>query len=238
MSEIGIFARCDNTGLGIQSKEFFDNIPCDAIIVDVSRIGNTMPQNHQWYKDSKVIYYTNTRRFDPKDIKDFINNIDTLVCFETPYDFSLFPLCKSLNTKSVLQLNYEFLDWPSGYYPPDLFAAPSMWHYEEIPERKIFLPVPVNTKKFSPQKKEKTFLHIAGKPAIHDRNGTNVFLSALKYVKSDISVIIKCQRQIHIPKDIPSHINITYDFINRDNYWENYNGGVLVMPRKYGGLLS
>lgn len=236
MKKIGIIARCENGGLGIQSKEFYDHIPCKALVVDVSKVSQTMKQNHDWYPDSQVIYYEKNKRFKPEILKDFLKDIHVLVCFETPYDPSLFGLCKMLGIKTILQLNYEFLDYPSANIPPDLFAAPSLWHYDEIQDPKIFLPVPVNTKHFTPQVKYKTFVHIAGKPAVHDRNGTNIFMESLKYVKNEIDVILKCQLSLNKPTDIPAHIKIQYDFTNTKNYWDNYTGGVLVMPRKYGGL--
>ena len=233
--KIGILARSDNTGLGVQSKEFYDHIPCKALIVDISRVNQNMRQNHEWYPGSNIVYFTRGARFPPHVIKDFLKDIEVLVCFETPYDHTIFPLCKLMGVKTILQLNYEFLDYPSNFPQPDLFAAPSLWHYDDIPDPKVFLPVPVAVEKFTPQIRHKHFLHIAGKPAIHDRNGTMLFLNALKYVKNDIEVTIKCQQPLKIP-DVPPHIKITCDFSNTKNYWDNYTGGVMVMPRKYGGL--
>lgn len=236
MKKVGILARCETGGLGIQSKEFYDHIPCKALIVDVSRVNQTMRQNHEWYPGAPVVYYTKNNRFPVDVVKNFLKDLEVLVCFETSYDPTIYALCRLMGIKTILQLNYEFLDFPSSAAAPDLFAAPSLWHYDEIPDSKLFLPVPVAAEKFSPAYKANTFVHIAGKPAIHDRNGTNTFLSALKYVKNDINVIVKCQQPLKTPTDIPSHINIKYDFANHPNYWENYTGGVLVMPRKYGGL--
>jgi glycosyltransferase involved in cell wall biosynthesis len=242
--KVGAICRMDSTGLGIQSKEFFDHIPCKALVVDVSRVNQSMKQNHEWYPNSPIVYFTRVPnfRFNPAVIKDFLKGLEVLVAFETPYDFTIFPLAKLMGIKTVLQLNYEFLDYPSNLPAPDLFAAPSLWHYDEIPDPKVFLPVPVNTNHFRPVLKEKTFVHIAGKPAVHDRNGTYTFLKSLKYVRNDIKVILKCQDKIKLPElaklisEVPPHISITQDYTNHPNYWDNYTGGVLVLPRKYGGL--
>jgi glycosyltransferase involved in cell wall biosynthesis len=54
-------------------------------------------------------------------------------------------------------------------------------------------------------------------------------------VQSDITVILKSQHPIQVPKVKPN-INLITDFTNKKNYYDNYTGGVLVMPRKYGGL--
>lgn len=236
MKKIGAIVRCDTTGLGIQSKEFYDHIPCKALVVDVSRVNQTMKQNHDWYPGAPIVYFTKNNRFPIQVIKDFLKDIQVLVAFETSYDPSIFALCKLMGIKTVLQLNYEFLEYPSATVPPDLFAAPSLWHYDEIPDPKILLPVPVNTKKFKPNISYKKFVHIAGKPAVHDRNGTTTFLNSLRYVKNDIEVTLRCQTSsIKIPP-LPSHISIKTDFSNQQQYQDNYSGGVLVLPRKYGGL--
>lgn len=234
--KIGILARADTTGLGIQSKEFYDHIPCKALVIDVSLINQTMKQNHDWYPGCPVIQWTKNARFPIPVLKNFLKDINVLITFETAYDPTLFALCKAMGIKTILQLNYEFLEYPSSSVAPDLFAAPSMWHYDDIPDPKTFLPVPVNTEHFKPQIKHKAFVHNAGKPAVHDRNGTLTFLNSLKYVKNEITVILRCQQEIKNLPEIPTHIKLITEFSNTDNYWDNYQGGVMVIPRKYGGL--
>ncbi len=236
MKRVGAIVRCDHTGLGIQSKEFYDHIPCKAMVVDVSRVNSTMKQNHDWYPGCPVVYYTKNNRFPIPVIKDFLRGLEVLITFETPYDDTLFALCKLMGVKTILQLNYEFLDFPSDKVPPDLFAAPSLWHYDEIPAPKIFFQVPVNTTRFTPKVKPNTFVHIVGKAAVHDRNGTGIFIDALKYVKNDIVVELKSQFPItHKLQGIPNNVKVSVQVKNNENYWDNYTGGVLVMPRKYGG---
>lgn len=234
---IGIIARCDNTGLGIQSKEFFDNIPCKALVVDVSKIAGAMPQNHHWYPGQDFFIYQKGVKFPPNLIQRFLSQIDVLVAFETAYDHSLFQLCRDAGVFSILQLNYELLDYPSSLPPPDIFAAPSMWNYENIPDPKVFLPVPVNTNKIKVQERAiGKFLHLGGKPAEQDRNGTKVFLNCLKYVKNNISVKVRCHEPLGF-FNVPGNVNLE---ILDSNVCPDYSvlcdGGVLVMPRKFGGL--
>lgn len=233
--KIGAIVRCDDRGLGIQSREFVRHIPCRVLVVDVSKVNTTTPQHQDWYPGAQVWYYTKGGRVDPQIAKTFLDGLDVLIAFETPYDYSIFSLARLMGIKTVLQLNYEFLEYPSDFPLPDLFAAPSLWHYENIPMPKRFLPVPVDTVKFEQHRKERTFVHIGGKPAVHDRNGTFSFLNCLKYVKNNITVELKCQQRL--PEvEVPSNVNLVKDYENKKNYYENYTGGVLVMPRKYGGL--
>lgn len=232
---IGAICRMDLTGLGIQSKEFFDHIPCKALVINSSNFKNGLAQYPQWYPGQKIVTPEKGLKIPPDVIKDFIKDIDVLITFETAYDYSIFEICRSKGVKTILQLNYEFLEYPSKLHPPDLFAAPSLWHYNDIPEPKIHLPVPVNAKHFHVKRRPYRFVHITGQPAAHDRNGTYSFLNCLRYVKNSIEVTIYCQNTFPLPR-YPSYISVTKDFSYKQNYYDNFDGGVLVMPRKYGGL--
>ncbi len=242
---IGLIARCDNTGLGIQSMEFFNHIQCKALVIDFSAMceGSHKPILHphpERFPGQKVFKWGtehNLRGDIPMDvIDDFLSDVDIVFAMETPYDYNIFQQCRIRGIKTILQLNYEFLDFPNRRLPaPDLFAAPSLWNYDKIPDQKTFLQVPVNTMAFEFKRKEKTFVHISGRPAAHVRNGTDTFFESLNYVKNDINVIVRGQTRIHIPP-MKHNINLAIDISNKVNYTENYTGGVLVMPRKYGGL--
>ena len=234
--KIGIISRCDYTGLAIQSKEFYDHIQCKALVVDISNVQPFTKQHFEWYPDQQTILFKRGQRFQIESLMKFLRQIKILVCFETPYDYSIIALCKALKIKTVIQPNYEFLEYGPGYKHalPDLFIAPSMWNYDKIPGNKIFLPVPVNTKKFFPQLKPNTFVHIVGKPAVHDRNGTYTFFNSLLHVKSDITVIIRSLQQMPSPP-VPKNVKLIMDFEKKEHYQVNYSGGVMVMPRKFGG---
>lgn len=242
---IGLIARADNTGLGVQSKGFFDHIPCKALVIDSSQL---------LLGQSRDILRPRLDRFPGQEcyqlktgidmqggiprsvINEFLKDIDILVAMETPYDYNIFTACAERGIRIMLQLNYEFLDYPSSLPSPDLFAAPSPWYFENIPNQKKFLPVPVNTNHFNPQIRHKTFVHIAGRPAANDRNGTATFLQSLMYIKNDITVEIFGQRPISFPVMSRNNVKINCLFGDKEDYFENYKGGVLVLPRKYGGL--
>lgn len=239
--KIGLIARADNTGLGIQSKEFFDHIPCKVLIIDSQ---DMMPSLHLLKPDysrysnfivHKIKPGPSGLRIPESIIDQFLRDIDILFCMETPYDHRIFDICRQRGIKSILQFNYEFLDYPSLLPMPDLFAAPSRWHYEDVPGNKVFLPVPVNTKKFKPLERRNTFVHNVGRPAFKDRNGTLVLMDSLKHIRNKVDI------EVHSQQPVPfaiTHNNVTVktEFTNKENYWENYQGGVLVLPRKYGGL--
>jgi len=233
---IGAILRCDNTGLGIQSKEFFDHIQCKPFVIDSSLLGNSPVLTPHSERYGVTPYKLRKGEVISEGIiQDFIKDIDVLFAIETPYNYRFISACRERGIKTVLQLNYEFLEFPSSLPQPDLLAAPSLWNYHDIPDRKMFLPVPVNTSKFNPIRAERTFIHIAGRPAIHDRNGTEVLFQALRHVKNKINVIIRTPEPVRW-SSVPSNVNLTIDTQNRKEYQDAYTGGVLIMPRKYGGL--
>lgn len=205
-------------------------------MIDVSLVQPFTKQHFEWYPGEQVIQYVRGQRFNIEELILFLRKIRILVCFETPYDYTLIALCKAMKIKTVIQPNYEFLEYGPGYNHslPDLFIAPSMWHYDKIPGNKIFLPVPVNTSKFTPQIKQKTFVHVVGKQAVHDRNGTYTFFNSLLHVKNEITVIVRSLQNIP-PPPVPDNVHLIMDTSKKENYEDNYTGGVLVMPRKFGG---
>lgn len=239
--KVGLIARADNTGLGIQSKEFFDHILCKALVIDMTEMSKSSiitpdfgryPGQRVWklQKGFKL-----TGGIPERIVNEFLEGLDIVWAMETPYDYNIFFKAKSMGIKTVLQLNYEFLDYPAALPYPDLFASPSMWYWDNIPNPKKLLPFPVDLTKFKHERKEKTFLHIAGRPAYNDRNGTQIFADSLRFVKNKINVIVKSQEGI-VFRNRNHGVKIDLDYTNKKNYWENYSGGgVLVLPRKFGG---
>ena len=242
---VGLIARCDSTGLGIQSVEFFKNIPCKALVIDFSAMAPGLsdilrPRTEQ-YPGQTVFKWGNKHNLrgdiPTPVINDFLDGLDVVFAMETPYDYNIFQIARARGIKTVLQFNYEFLDFPSALPAPDLFAAPSMWNYNLVPDRKKFLPVPICQPPTPINKHARTFVHIAGRPAANDRNGTQIFLQSLEFVQNEIIAVVRSQRPVHIPQINNKKVRLVTDFSNKSDRWENYhNATALVLPRKYGGL--
>lgn len=236
---IGLFgARCDNTGLGTQTWEFYKHIrPAKTLVIDTS---DNHPERKQYFERfPDATFFKGTP--DLITITEFLKDLDVVFCMETPYNYDLFAYARAMGVKTILQYNWEFLDYLQNpnLSVPDLFASPSMWYYENMPfANKTFLPVPVNREviKYKQRKKIKTLLHIAG-PLLHeDRNGTDIFLKSLPLLDEKLKVIIYTQHQIDMPElDIKCKVQIRR--LDMDNYYDLYKeGDMLIMPRRYGGL--
>jgi glycosyltransferase involved in cell wall biosynthesis len=184
-----------------------------------------------------------TGDFDP-----FIRSVDTVLTCETFYSNSFIELARRRNVKTILQYNYEFLEYlHNERLPfPDIMLAPSLWNYERVAEitegktKLFYLPPPINTsmfdnvRKINLSKNHGRLLHVAGNPATKDRNGTQSILDMLKYSKTDYELVITAQKDLSIvSKD--SRLKIVVE--NSDNREDLYSGyDAMVLPRRYAGL--
>jgi glycosyltransferase involved in cell wall biosynthesis len=245
---IGLIARAENTGLGIQTWEFARHMhPAKTLVVDL-----TAGTNRRLYPDrfpgAKIIQGIPGRRH----LEEFVDALDIVFTAETPYNYDLFTVARAAGAKTVLQYNFEFLDYLTrrDLPRPDLLAAPSPWRYDEVTaalpgQRTALLPVPVADRIWPPthySSRAIDILHIVGRPAIHDRNGTADLIAALAFVRSEISVTIRCQDPSYVPRllagrRIPDHVHVVVETDDIDYYWHAYGAhDVLVLPRRFGGL--
>jgi glycosyltransferase involved in cell wall biosynthesis len=254
---LGLIARADNSGLGMQTWEFYKHMkPSKTLVIDFSgHNGNRQyperyPSYAQWCYGIPNV----------GTINEFLQDLDVVFVAEAPYNYYLYHHAKELGVKVAVQYNYEFFDWFKypEYPTPDMLIAPSSWHYKEVDDwarqrgiQHVYLHCPVNRDKlkFRPIKQFKTFLHVAGRAAAHDRNGTLTVIKASKYLKSDAVIKVHFQGEQGIGHQVTHTFNDYYDVLNReggqqiimqqteyDDYADVYkDGDVLLLPRRYGG---
>lgn len=251
---IGLLARADNTGLGVQTWEFYRHMkPTKTLIIDSSgfRSGSTNMIGNKQYPERYGPECRWTERGYPiaEEIEEFLKDIDLVFTAETPYNPYMWERARQLGVKTVQQYNWEFLDYLGDHgrdWPrPDLFASPSTWHHEDLPfPNKIILPVPVDRERlpFEHRFDPTQFLHIAGNPVIHDRNGTETVLDAVKFVHNPhFRLYVRTQKPEYIEGWLkrlePDETRVTFLTDPVENYWDNYIvGNILLMPRRFGGL--
>ena len=254
---IGLVARADNSGLGMQTWEFYNHMkPSKTLVVDMSgHNGNKVYPER--YPDAM---WCNGLP-DIGTLNEFLDDLDVVFVAEAPYNYALYDLARQRGIKTAVQYNYEFFDWYMyPHFPtPDMLIAPSQWHYQDVEAwasqrgiKHVYLHCPVNRIKLPFQKHDsfKTFLHVAGRAAAHDRNGTMTVIEAAKYCKSDAKILIHFQGQqgighqvTHTLDDYAAVIaehntkgNIIVRHEEIDNYQDIYHGAdVLLLPRRYGG---
>lgn len=237
---LGLIARADNRGLGQQTWAVYRNLkPAKTLVVDCPSM-QPLKTRFDRFPDATIVHGIP----DQEQIRDFLHGLTAVYTAETGYTPHLWAEAEQSGVKTVLHANYEFLDRRDR---PTVWAAPSLWHFDDFPAGTVHLPVPVETDRFPDTGKSSTakhFLHVVGRPAIHDRNGTADLLQALPHVKSTITVTVTCQQSGYVGKlmndhhiRIPSNVTLNVNSVDAENYWDNYRGvDAVILPRRFGGL--
>jgi len=245
---LGLFgARMDNSGLGLQTLEFYNHMkPDKTLVVDISmlekREDRRMKQYPDRYTNAEFIYGIPNEMY----IRRFLQDLDVVFVAESSYNMSFYQIARQMGVKTAVQYNYEFFDWfgDSIWEAPDMFIAPSTWHWDEVQAlcdskhiKHVYLHCPVNRDRIPRRHIDgaHTFVHIAGRPAANDRNGTYTFLEAIELANGDLRGLVYTQ-----DKDLAWEIKSEYPSVdvkvNLPAYEDLYKKGqVLVLPRKYGG---
>lgn len=244
---LGIIARSDNTGLGNQTRELVNMLNPDKILLIDSSHFNGNQQHPEWYEGYN---YRKTSVGMPtmKEYTRFLQDIDVVLSCETFYSPSFIDLAKKNNVKTILQYNYELFGHMNSPHLtlPDVLLSPSLWNIEIVQQmfgdktKVIHLPPPTTTSIFDQarsnnlSKTHNRILHIAGKKAAKDRNGTESILEMMSHSKSNFELVIKTQTNLNI-KSKDSRITIDTDNIkNREDLYSGYDA--MILPRRYAGL--
>ena len=244
---IGFIARSDNTGLGNQTKELVDMLKPDKVLLINSYSFNRNVQHPEWYAEYKCM--TSNGIPSTNIIHNFLRDIDILITCETFYSDIIIKRARERGIKTVLQYNYEFLknlNTPGTMYLPDVLVSPSSWYFDQVRDifkdtaKVVHLPPPSRPELFENAKQNNMFkdhnriLHIAGKAAIKDRNGTNTVFEMLKYSEADYQLVVKSQTKI---EDAPNDPRLIIEVGNVKNREDMYSGfDAMVLPRRYAGL--
>jgi glycosyltransferase involved in cell wall biosynthesis len=234
---LGLIARADARGLGIQTKAVHDNLhPVKTMVIDCPS-AKPLPLRRDWFPDATWVHGLPTHG----DFRTWLDGLDVVYTAETGYGTALWDEAERAGVKTVLAVNPEFLD---RHDRPSLWAAPSMWRYDQLPEPKCFLPVPI-----TPAECQETagrtatrFVHVVGRPATRDRNGSEDLLASLQYVTTPVRVTITCQEAGYVENlvgrfSVPSNVELVVRSGDVQCNTDLYEGQeVLLMPRRFGGL--
>lgn len=242
--KVGLVARADDRGIGIQTWEFSRNVDVDRVLVvrepGAERKG-FLPHFDRYPGADAVT-------FDPRDgtlpmdvVEAFLDGLDVVYMVETPYDYRLLTFAERLGVATVVHANPEFWRWDDPTLPrPTVWWLPTKWRTGTLPDECEIVPVPVPTAPL-PLDRERadrlTAVHVAGHRAAGDRNGTNIVLQTLRHARSPrLHLRIECQDP-RLPAIRPARISVERHLGGRADRWSLYaDADVLVLPRRYGGL--
>ncbi len=243
---LGIIARSDATGLGVQSRNWVRLLNPDKVIVIDSSPFNHNEQHPEWYKDYNVLPIHGF--IQAHQINQVLEGIDILLTFEIAYSYELIRAARAKGVKTIIQNNWEFTDYlqNSALPFPDLLVNHSYWHLEKQkelwPQISEYCATPLFIEEFDEimlenmdrNEEKRRYLHIAGRKTYEDRNGTQDLLAAVKLIPAeyDFELVIKTQTT-EVISDDP---RVTIDRSPPEDEKELYRGfDAMIMPRRYGG---
>ena len=225
---VGSIVFAANTGLGILARSFYDNgVVNKVFIVAHPKYG----KNEDWYEDEDVC----------NSLRELISSVDTVLLFEVAdllngTDWAIMEAIQKAGKRVVLMPMYESTPTPE-YIDPDLWLFPSK--LDELAYRKkgIYgqtLPIPVDVP-WRLRSKAEVFIHNAGSSGSQymDRNGTEVLLKALPYVKSDAKIIIRGRDIRFNDLNLPNVTTVSQD-IPYSELWNE--GDAFIFPERINGL--
>jgi glycosyltransferase involved in cell wall biosynthesis len=232
-ARIGIIARCDNTGLGVMTVDFFRNLVVQKVLVIPGTGKNYFNRFANRPGVSAIICPTSVPTLG--EIDRFLENVDVVVAFETPYDWNIFMRARQLGIKSVLIPMYEWTP-PNDKIPyyPDLFLCPSRLDYDELPEPKQYIPTPVNRDiiPFRLRTRAEKFLFINRMGGFKRRNSLHVLLEAIPLVKSPVEFLIRSQ--VPIPPISDRRVSVQMEEVDYENLWKE--GDIYLHLHRWDGL--
>lgn len=241
---VGLIARSDYTGLGIQTRNLARMLNPDRVLLINSTIFNGNQQHPEIYTKYNT---TEVEGFPGEiEIRKWIEGLDVVISCEIFYNTHFVDIANFMGVKTILQYNWEFADYlrhPEMTLPTSM-VSPSYWHLHDAQAlwgNVSYLPTPMFLEDYEEVKEynlnrtgQKRFLHVMGRQAVNDRNGTNDLIKALKHSYADFELVIKAQsgNLDFLGKDP----RLTIDTSSPANEVELYRDfDAMILPRKYAG---
>lgn len=243
--KIGLIARAEVArGLAIQSKNFYDHVPVERVLL-VEMPKPDCELGAGWYRErhtTRAPYDDRGHTLPEGLVRDWLVGLDVVLTVETPYDWRLPNWAREVGVKTVVQGNPEFyrnhLASHAHQADPDAWWWPTSWKpIPELPDGPV-MPVPMDrVRRAVLPGSPLELLHVVGKRAWMDRNGTDTLLNAMRAMLRPVRLGIRSLE--NDLGDVPRRRRVTYDLVSKpvEDRWSMYEGRTaLILPRKYGGL--
>lgn len=241
--QLGIVARADDTGLGNQTRNLVYMLKPDKVLIIDSTPFNNNKQNFHWYDGFNI-----DKTMGAPNINQYLEwskGLTHVLCAESFMNDNFVNRAMRLNIKTYIQANFEFMDaYIRPMTPPTLYLMPSHWMLEEVKAKypsTIYLPPPLFPNDFKEARQtnlkrlgKPRFLHVVGKWASKDRNGTKSLFEALRYTNEDFELIVKTQYPLDFYIDDPRVKVDVSQAIDPQDLYKDFDA--MILPRRYGGL--
>jgi glycosyltransferase involved in cell wall biosynthesis len=234
--KVGLIARGEDRGLGNLTWEFARHVkPERVLLVHMGELARGFEMHASRYESPTVVSFDGVS-LPEATVREWLDGLDVVYSAETFYDHRLPDWCRDAGVRSILHVMPEF--YREHVPQPDEIWLPTIWRADLVPNRRHeIVPVPVALDRWPVRQNEiggtMRVLHVAGRRAANDRNGTNLVLAAANRLIGDVEVVVTCQD----PMRQPSRRGLVVRAQNEPDYWKLYRDfDVLLMPRRFGGL--
>lgn len=208
------------------SRDFFKFIPCKGLIIEH---GSFASFKERFPGASSV----ESNKITKEVVDSFLKDVDVLVSFETFYSELFISRAKALGVKTVLLPMFEFLR--ENHQKPTAYLCPSAIEAQITGGEYIPWPVDTEAIAFRERTKASLFVHNAGHGGVLGRNGTELFIEAVKHVTSDVQFELRTQFPLNVEPERLERIRVIEGNL-KDNATLFSRGDVLVHPHKFNGL--
>lgn len=226
---VGSIGYTTYQGLGILLKDFYDN----GIIDEVAKVHHHCRVNHhQWFKGPII----DRTKKNSDAITQFVETMDLMFFFETPFSWELVGYCKKIGVKTLLMPMYECTPTRPELSLIDKIFAPSRLDQQVFPGSK-FTPVPIpRWVKWKERSRARVFVHNAGHLGLNGRNGTAELIKAIPHVKSPIKLILRSQDETleKHRNQLDPRIDLRCGTFPQEELYDE--GDVFIFPEAFNGL--
>ena len=221
---VGTISYATTQGLGVLAKSFFDaGVLTDILIVE----HHCRPTHFDWFPGADS---TLSKPMDLDKARAFIDGLDTLLVFETPFHWSLMEYAINKGVLTALMPMYECMPRKLPVKPHRILC-PSRLDLKYYPEG-VYIPVPVE-EPFRQRTRAEVFVHNSGNGGLWGRNGTVELIAAMTYVESPLKLVIRSQKPIKADRH-DERIEFMLHEVPREDLYQT--GDVFVFPEKFNGL--
>lgn len=238
--KVGLVARSESRGLGVMTADFWWWMsPAKTLVVDMGPLAGGFAAHPDWYPGATTVPFLGGV-LPERECREWLDGLDVVYGVETWYDERFVGWANEAGVATVLHSMPEF------YRPemePTVCWAPTSWRLDLLPPSAVIVPVPVESRGKPAVSAVETadpsrlrVIHVAGHRAAMDRNGTTIVASALPRVRRPMHVTVWCQDPRLPVMRGGQGVKVTRRMGGVVDRWEMYDGDLLVMPRRYGGL--
>ena len=230
----GLIARSEpNRGLGVLTRLLRDNLCPDKTLV--LTLSDGFVEETSAFPGATVMGFAG--EIDERAFRAWADGLDTVLLCETFYDWRIVDWCRSAGVRTILYVMPELLKHELGVTlpSPDEFWYPTTWRLDQCPPGRL-LTLPCEARPFvGDPTGEVRMVHVAGRKALGDRNGTQTVFKALAGMdkRRGPAFTTFTQGSEHELRPTPRWHQVV---AGPADHWEMYDAHVLVMPRRFGGL--